>query len=103
MEPGEHPANALVVHSEKLRCEAEFLQAPGTPRTRLPAASYPRRTSSTEPGPPLPESTTAASICGEEGIEQGAKRRRAVGHIGVRAASAVDVCMGRMQDLHPVA
>jgi hypothetical protein len=50
----------------------------------------------------LPESTTAASICGEEGIEQGAKRRRAIGPIGVRAAGAVDVCMGRMQDLHPV-
>jgi hypothetical protein len=103
VEPGEHPANALAVHSEKaLRHEAESLQAPGTPRTRLPAASYPRRTSSTECGPPLPEPTKAASICGEEGIEQGAKRRRAIGPIGVRAAGAVEVCMGQMEDLRPV-
>jgi hypothetical protein len=102
VEQGEHPANALVAHSEKaLRHEAEFLQAPDTPHTRLAAASYPRRTSSTEPGPTLPESTTAASICGEEGIEQGAKRRRAIGPIGVRAAGAVDVGMGRMQDFIP--
>jgi hypothetical protein len=39
--------------------------------------------------------------CGEEGIEQGAKRRRAIGPIGVRAAGAVDVGMGRMQDFIP--